>query len=252
MPSDQLEILREAIARNTSVRIAPPVGAAHQPETRTRFLAVEAAGIWVESWDTPQRLDDLISGKLAMTLSFKQQVLKVEFSARVLERRAAYPVNGSTTVAAVLVEAPAAVKALQRRENYRVGVSIDSSLATRFWCLHDRDSLSAEPNPHDELKIDVRDLSVGGIGGLHTRRKTDGHKLFETQRLCVRLQNERLHLLLDARVSFLGPVPDPDQHHVGVAFVLDTNQLVDRQKMQQLEKLITQLQRHELRRKRGK
>jgi hypothetical protein len=99
------------------------------------------------------------------------------------------------------------------------------------------------------MAIDIRDFSAGGCGGTWKRRK-DEPKLVPDQRLRVEIDSVIGKLILDARVRFAAELNEPELVRLGIQFSLNANSIPDRQKMLQINKLMGELQRMELRRKR--
>ena len=144
---------------------------------------------------------------------------------------------------------PESVKAVQRRNDYRVSVPSESGITFRFYRVSERDDLSGPPSATSAMVVDVRDFSAGGLGGTWRRRADEPPRLVADQRLRVDIDSPQGKLTLDARVRFLQMLPDPDLQRVGVQFALNPNNLQDRQRMTILNKVMGELQRMELRRK---
>ena len=86
-------------------------------------------------------------------------------------------------------------------------------------------------------------------GGTWKRRK-DEPRLVPDQRLRVEIDSVVGKLILDGRIRFFEQLHEPEFVRVGVQFTLNANSIPDRQNMLQINKLMGELQRMELRRKR--
>lgn len=247
--SDQFELLHQAIERNTSIVLALPSSAVIKPY-RSRLLQITEEGIYLESIAGQEAtLDELIRSARAVTVSFRADVRRVEFSTPILKRLRGFKLNANTVIEALLLKRPAEVKAVQRRADYRVSVPNDCDIHFRFHRITEQAEVTDPPPSTAEMMIDVRDFSAGGCGGTWKRKKDDP-KLVPDQRLRVQIDSPITSLILDARVRFAQPLHEPELVRVGIQFTLNINSIPDRQKMMHLNKILGELQRLELRRKR--
>jgi hypothetical protein len=75
-----------------------------------------------------------------------------------------FRINETTILPAVMIDRPAEVKAVQRRNNYRVRVPAEFELTARLWRIPERFHLKDKPPRAAELALILRDISVGGLG----------------------------------------------------------------------------------------
>src|SRR5215212_9497728 len=126
MPSNNLEILNAAIARNGGIVLSLP-SAGLLRHHKSRFLSESPEGFWVESIPSEKPLvEELIRTGQPAGISFKAGTTKVVFTTPVMRLDLAYRVNDETEIPALLMAMPAEVKAIQRRHNYRVAVPVGS------------------------------------------------------------------------------------------------------------------------------
>jgi len=247
--ADNFELLQQAIDRNTPITFTLP-SAGMQRAHRSRLLSVSDEGILFESIaGEADAIDVLIKTEQPVTISFRSDTQKVEFTSRVLKRLRGHRLNASTLVEAVLIDKPTSIKAVQRRNDYRVSVPSDSGISFRFWRITEQADLAEPPMSTALMVIDIRDFSVGGCGGTWKRRKEDPPIIVADQRLRVELDGPTGKAILDARLRFLEKINEPDFRRVGVQFVINATSIQDRQKTIILNKLLSELQRQELRRK---
>ncbi len=242
-------LLKDAIVRNTSIAISLPDGGL-QHSCRSRFLSLTAEGIVIESlYGHDAVVDVLIQSGQAVKVSFRTDVRNVEFATPVLKRLKAHPLNDTTVVEAILIPFPEVIKAVQRRSDYRVSVPKEDTLKFSFWRVNEQDDFSKLPPESVRIVVDVRDCSSGGIGGIWNRQPNDPATLAGDQRFRVDIESPVGKQTFDARLRFLEDLADPLFKRVGLQFALQSTNLADRQKTMFLNKLMGELQRMELRRK---
>jgi c-di-GMP-binding flagellar brake protein YcgR len=180
---------------------------------------------------------------------FRSDTQRVEFSSPVLERLRGVRLNADTEIEAIRLAWPQQIKAVQRRSDYRVSVTADAGIALKCWRVSEAYDFAARPAAGALLVIDVRDLSAGGFGGTWKRRRDDPLTLAADQRFRVEAETPAGPVVLPARLRFLERIGTGDTQRIGVQFDLSPSNIQDRQKATQLTKLIGELQRQELKRK---
>lgn len=247
--SDNFELLQQAIERNTPIMLAMPSAAVVKPY-RSRLLQITDEGIYLESIaGQGDAIDALIAAKRPVMVAFRADVRRVEFAGPILKRLRGYRLNATTLIEALVIQRPAAVKAVQRRADYRVSVPSDSEISFQFHRVTEQADIVERPMSTAQMHVDVRDFSAGGCGGTWKRRK-DEPKLVPDQRLRIEISSVVGNLVLDARVRFAQELHEPEFVRLGIQFTLNASSIPDRQKMLQINKLMGELQRMELRRKR--
>ena len=245
--SDATGQLKQAIDRNAPAVLTTNVAGLVRL-TRSRLLSGDN-GLWLflppGQADT---LDAMIQTGQAVRVTVKVGNQHVEFHTPVLERRRAYQLNPTTTTEAVRLAWPEQVQIVQRRSAYRVAVSGEPDVRLRFWRVGNNDDLRLPPEESSELNIDVRDLSAAGVGGIWKRRRGEDPVLASNQRLRVDVITGVGTTTLDAYVRFLAALPEPEYRRIGVQFMLNPSNILDRQKMAVLNGVTGALQRAELKR----
>ena len=185
MPASLTQILASAIDRNTAATVLLPSAIAGQA-FRSRLLRHEAGTLWMESIDGQSAaLDALIATAEPIKIELLAQGHKLEFATPLTHRHDALPLNDTQRVAAMGLKYPEHIQAIQRRHDYRVPVPGQSEANFRFWLIGPNTPLGAAPDDAMELKIDVRDFSAGGIGGIWKHRKNGPSSVVAGQRLRV-------------------------------------------------------------------
>lgn len=248
MPASLTQILASAIDRNTAATVLLPSAIAGQA-FRSRLLRHEAGTLWLESIDGQSAaLDALIATAEPIKIELLAQGQKLEFATPLTHRHDALPLNDTQRVAAMGLKYPEHIQAIQRRHDYRVPVPGQSEANFRFWLIGPNTPLGAAPDDAMELKIDVRDFSAGGIGGIWKHRKNGPSSVVAGQRLRVLAARGGEALLLDSRLSFTVSTDGDDRRHIGLQFVFDLNDFAERQKLAKLAHFVGALERDQLRR----
>lgn len=251
MTNVSLDMLREAIARNCGVVLSLP-SAGMLRHHKSRFLAEGAPGegFFLESVPGEQPLiDELIASGQPAGVSFKGGVNKVVFAVPIRRREPAFHVNAQTTVEALLLEFPAEVKAAQRRASYRVTVPADSDLRARVWRVSPEASLKERPMPAQEIACELRDISVGGLGVTIRPREGQPVMVATDDRLRIELVLRDVSLLLEGQLRY-PPNPAPNEPvRGGIQFKALQDDLEGRQASAKLARIVGEMQREEVRRR---
>src|SRR3954469_4780452 len=163
MASNNLDILKDAVARNAGIVLSLP-SAGILRHHKSRFLSEFPDGFWVESVPSERPLvEELIRTEQPTGISFKSGTTKVVFATPILRLDLAYRVNEETQIAALLMQMPAEVKAIQRRHNYRVAVPAGTDMSVKVWRIPERAHLRDRPMAAQHVMCEVRDVSLGGL-----------------------------------------------------------------------------------------
>jgi c-di-GMP-binding flagellar brake protein YcgR len=245
------DILAEAVARNSATVLSLP-SAGMLRHHRSRFLNEVYDGIWIESVPSEQALiDELIGTAQPCGLSFKTGDKKVSFASKLLKTDAAFQVNADTTVPALLVARPAEVKAVQRRNNYRVRVPEDAGLRVQVWRIPEHVRLKDKPNRAAELTIELRDISLGGMGVTVIGIDGQPAKVLPDERVRVSLKlGEAEELIVEGRMRSPHAGNKADTVATGIQFKKLEDGLEGRQILSELTKLIGVMNLEEIRRAR--
>lgn len=248
------KLLRDAVDRNQAAVLSVLCDGLMQ-HCKSRFLKFdESQGLWIESDAGRQELiDDTIARQATVAVSFKTSGQRVSFASSILMREPQFVVNEHTSLEALLLKLPDEVKVVQRRVDYRVRVAAaDSELVARVWRIKERADVRDVPPASCELQVEVRDLSLGGIGLIFKgRNASDVAKVSKDERLRVLLKYGKEELVMEGRVRHLPEDPTPGGAITGgVQFAKLNKDIKGRQKLATLTKIVGLLQREEVRRTR--
>jgi hypothetical protein len=255
MADDPKTVLCDAVARNVGLILSLP-SAGMWRHHKSRFLGECAEGVWVES--APQDamlIDELIGHQQPAAASFKNATGKSSFVAQILRREPNYRINAQVTAEALLIRWPSGIRSVQRRSDYRVRVTPDTEIAARVWRISEQASLQDEPLSHLLLLVELRDLSIGGMGIYllsDTTSPSAPPTLAEDARLRIELIHDGAKMILDGRLRHKPKTlaNGATKLRVGVQFKELENDLEGRQTIATLTRLVGHLQREEARRAR--
>jgi c-di-GMP-binding flagellar brake protein YcgR len=245
------DILSVAVARNSAMVISLP-SAGMLRHHRSRFLNEVEGGVWIESVPTERALiDELIVNAQPCGVSFKTGDQKISFASQLLKVDPAYQVNADTVVAALLVNRPAEVKAVQRRSNYRVKPPEDSELSVKLWRIPEHVRLQDKPLRAAELAVELRDLSLGGMGVTILPREGEPPKVLPDERVRILLRfGADEEFLIEGRMRAPHSGAKADTIATGIQFQKLQEGLEGRQALASLTKLIGAMSMEEARRHR--
>ncbi len=249
--SEENDLLREAVARGAGVVLSlPSLGMLRHH--KSRFLGQQGDDILLESIAGESALiEELITTTKPAGVSFKNGATKVMFASPVIERIVEYRINSTTIVQALRLSWPTAIKAIQRRSNYRVRVGGEAELSARVWRIAPKAILRDRPLSTAEIPAQLLDLSAGGMGVMLTGAREEPLRIDHADRLRVEISQGDRKLLLEASLKHPLVVPrNTTTLRAGLAFIALENDLVGRQNLAILTKIVGVLQRAEVRRAR--
>jgi c-di-GMP-binding flagellar brake protein YcgR len=166
----------------------------------------------------------------------------------IVRRAPDYTLN-DTKLEALLLPFPQQVRAIQRREHYRVTVSPESDLVVELWRMSRYARLTDKPAASLAVHASVRNLSAGGLG-LVCKPGKQAVKLVEGERMRIHLCYKALDLLLEGTVRFVSASPT-GVLRAGVKFAIsNTRGWQGRQNLVKVTTIVGELQREEARRMR--
>lgn len=245
MDNSSAQSLFDAVARGATVVLSLPAGE-RLVHHRSGFLGENDKGVWVRTVVDPKRASELISSRHPIGVSFRGGDTRHVFAAPILAHDPDYELPSGTTADALLLGFPTAIKAIQRRSSYRVRVSTETELKARCWRLARRARLQDKPLAVAELPLEVRDISLGGLGVNFLGTRDQPPRVACEDRLRVELRYRENHLLLEGRMR----KPDSIANgciRAGVRFVFLQEGIRDRKSLAQLTRIVGQLQREEAR-----
>lgn len=247
---DQNQALYQAIARNAGLVLSLP-SAGMLRHHKSRFLAETEEGFVVEAAPGERALvGELIESKQIVGIAFKQGTNKVVFTTSILEHVPGYQINQQMVVEALVLKKPQTLKVIQRRASYRVRIADGAEMQLRVWRIGERSYLRDRPMAAQELAVELRDLSMGGVGVTIKGKNGEPPRITETDRLRIQLTYQSHILLLEGRLrSSLTPSHN-DMVRSGIQFKQMQEDLEGRQTMAALTRIVGELQRDEARRAR--
>jgi c-di-GMP-binding flagellar brake protein YcgR len=249
MPQSTSDILTQAVGRNSAAVLSLP-SAGMVRHYKSRFLDETTEGVWLESIRAEQLLiEGLIAGGQPCGISFKSSDQKISFTAKVLKLDPEYRINETTILPAVMIDRPAEVKTVQRRNNYRVRVPAEFELTVRIWRIPERFRLKDKPPRAAELALILRDISIGGLGVTLLPQDGQPPKILDDERLRVAIKTGDDELIVEGRVCSLRAGEGPGVP-AGIQFLKLQDGLEGRQILDKLTKIIGAMQREEVRRRR--
>jgi c-di-GMP-binding flagellar brake protein YcgR len=250
MGDDHSDLLADAVARNSAAVLSLP-SAGMLRHHKSRFLAQTSEGLWIEAaHDDRPLIDELMAQKTAVGVSFKSPPNKASFAVPILRREQEYRLNADAIVEALLLESPAFIKPVQRRNNYRVHVPEDSPLSVRLWRIAEHVPVRDRPLASQSINAKVRDLSVGGMGLMLQRDPKQQRNLISGQRLRIELKWDEIEMILEGMLRIATGEEGADVIKAGVQFKKLENDLAGRQAAASLTRIVGELQRDEVRRTR--
>jgi c-di-GMP-binding flagellar brake protein YcgR len=219
---------------------------------KSRFLAEDADGFWIEASPEDRSLvDELTTQQTPVGVSFRSGVLRTSFAAPILGRNPAFQVNAQTTLDALHLGFPDEVRAIQRRNNFRVRVPSDGRLTVRVWRIPEHFYLSDKPDRTQELSAQIRDISTGGVGVLVSPKDGASPRVTAGERLRIVLRYESMEeLIVEGRMRYIPPEGTPMPIRCGIQFKKLENDMEGRQKLAALTKIVGAFQVEEVRRTR--
>jgi c-di-GMP-binding flagellar brake protein YcgR len=251
MSEANTELLRQGIERNLGAVISLP-SAGMLRHHKSRFLASLDGGILMEAPMADLLLiNELIGNKSPCGVAFRNNAFKVMFASAIRRLQPNWKINELASVDAMILEFPAEVKSIQRRSNYRAPVPMDFGLSLRVWRIGDRTYYKEHPLASQEIKVELKNLSVGGVGIRLLFRGDRAPEVFTDERVRVQLVYGEHDLLLEGRMR--APTATlPDQTILtGIQFKKLENNLEGRQQMAALTRIVGELQRDEARKMRN-
>lgn len=249
---ENLKTFAEAVERNSAVVLSLP-SAGLVRNCKSRFLGECREGIWIETQhDAIPLIKQLLEKQHPMAVSFKGGVLRLSFVTTGIRFDPQFRINAQAVAPALLVQRPKEIKAAQRRAAYRVHLHPDCELLTRLWSISEQAIVRDRPMASSEVKADIRDISIGGLGIRLPPVAPDAHPLINDQRLRVQLVYKHLDVILEGRLRKMEAKPaDANGPTVaGVVFKTLEGDVEGRQKLAALTRIVGELQREEVRRMR--
>ncbi len=212
-----------------------------------RFVKRGERSFWFEtsSWPNGLPTGDSASG-LNVTFEFGVKGRCVSFQAEVrsvMLKPAAEAATGATACCA----APAGVTIVQRREHFRTPVPPDSPLSVVAWKIPPHWVLRDRPKPSMQLRIELVDLSTGGLCLNILPNRTGPESVDKGDRLRFEIRFAESEAVLDGQVVHRGDAKADGSVRVGVGFRKPENSIEGRRGLFLINRAISTLQRQSIR-----
>jgi c-di-GMP-binding flagellar brake protein YcgR len=232
--------LTDVVARNAGLVLSFPSssGLTHH---KSKFLSEVATGVWVQAPESPEAIDLAMRAKTPIGVTFKRDNVRQVFASTLERFDPSYQLPDGAITQAVLISAPSEVKSVQRRNNYRAQILPDSGLTLDCWIITRHADLKDRPLPSQHVKLEVRDISLGGAGVILQSAPGKAAPLTFDDRLRVQVKLNGLELLVEGRVRTLDSA-SKGAIRTGIRFYFLDDGVDDRLKVSQLAKIIGQLE----------
>ena len=245
---DNKQTLSDAVARSAAAVLSLSTDGQIR-HFKTRFLGESELGIWVEVPDLAVGLvNDVYSANQELGVSFLSNHRRLSFVTTIVQIDPEFRINETVTTTAIQVAPAVDIKVVQRRSAYRVSVPADSDLMVKVWRIPDHVHISDRPPASQEIKVQVQNLSTGGMLVQLENVGRRSPKLGPEQRLRIELRYQELELLLGGRVR-----RDDRPNHsnlAGIIFKIDEDDLDGRQNLAALARIVGDLSQEEVKRAR--
>jgi len=250
MPDNEDKLLCDAVARNSGAVLSLP-SAGMLRHCKSRFLGEQQDGLLVEApSDQTALVNTLIAAKQDIVIAFKSGIHKVAFATFIINPIPQWQVSETSMVDALLLAKPQKVETLQRRAYYRARVPRESIYRARVWRIAEYAIMRDVPLRSQEVRCELRDLSVGGIGVRFATKDGTPPKISTTDRLRIEIIASDQSIVLEGRMREPRKHADGAAILAGVAFKKLEDNLDGRRALAQLTRIVGELQREELRQNR--
>lgn len=212
-----------------------------------RFVRRGERSFWFETstWPTGLPTGASASG-LKVTLEFGAKGRCVSFQAEVRSVELK-PAAEAATVAIACCSVPSGVTVMQRRAHFRTPAPVDSPVSIVVWKIPPHWVLRDRPKPSMQFRIELIDLSTGGISLNILRHRTGPESVARGDRLRFEIRFAESEAILDGLVVHRGHAKADGSVRVGVAFRKLENSIEGRQGLFLINRAIGALQRLSIR-----
>lgn len=246
MTNSSAQPLYDAVARRSGLVLSLP-SPAGLVNRKSHFVGDDESGVWVEAVGEWPLVEKLISGRMPVGVSFRGGDARHVFVAPMVRRDPAYPLRDGSGAScpALLVAFPQEIRAVQRRNSYRVRIPPDAEFSVRCYRIARRAELRDRPLPGQEVLAEARDISLGGLGITFRGQDNEAPKVSQEDRIRLDLRYRDLEVLVEGRMRTPTGKQPPNAICTGVRFVFLQDGIQDRQTLAKLTKIVGELQREE-------
>lgn len=247
MPDKNLEILKEAAARNMAAVLSLP-SAGMLRNHKSRFIAELDGGLLIQGpGEDRELIAELLRTRTPCLVSLRSGIYKVSFATFISRVEPEWRLNDSITVRALLLEFPEKVLATQKRSDYRVEIPLDSDMGLRVWRMGRQATLADSPTVGSEVTAKMQDISTGGIGVKLIGANGQQPRISMDDRLRLALSFHAETLIMEASMRTPSTPPQGDTISTGIKFKQMEDSLEGRRTHARLVSIVGELQRKEIR-----
>jgi c-di-GMP-binding flagellar brake protein YcgR len=241
MEAAHQEIVDSAI-ENGSDAIAFIEFDSHTLSFSAKFLGRDAGGFRFEtSFLPPNVTPEAIAAGVTTTFRFGISGAAIEFQANMLS------LEKSTSPAIVRCGAPGEFIIRQRRAHFRAPVRTDPPLEMVVWKIPPHWILRDKPKPSMLLKVELVDLSVGGMCLNILKHRLGPEAIAVGDRLRAEISFKDEHAMFDMTVIYRAGLKSDGSMRVGISFRKVENSLESRKGTHLMNQAIAAVQRQNIR-----
>jgi hypothetical protein len=243
---DHHQTLADAVARSAAAVLSISCSGKIR-NFKTRFLGESEMGIWIEVPDLAGGMaKNVYSVNQEIGVSFLTNHRRLSFVTTIVQIDPEFRINQTVTTTAIQVAPAAEIKVVQRRSAYRVTVPSNSDLIVKVWRIANHVHISDRPLASQEIKVQLRNLSTGGMLIQLADSQPRSRKLAAEQRLRIELRYQELELILDGQVRC--DERPGESNLAGIIFKIDGDDLDGRQDLAALTRIVGDLSQDEVKR----
>jgi PilZ domain len=237
---------RAIFEQSIDERWAAAVSVCHDEQMHmfdARFVKRSEGNFWFEALSWPESLP---AGESASGLSvvfeygLDGRCVRIVAEVRSIELKQG---EAGTSVAVVCCSDPSEVSVLQRRANFRTPVPAGAPVAITAWKVPPHWVLRDKPKPSVQLKVEMVDLSTGGMCLNILPHRVGPESVAKEDRIRIEMKFEDSEAVLDAQVVYRGEPAADQSVRVGLAFRKLENSIEGRRGLFLVNRAIGALQR---------
>jgi hypothetical protein len=208
-----------------------------------RFVKRGEGSFWFEALSWPESLPagESASGlPVVFEFGLDGRCVKIVAEVRSIELKQG---EAGTSVAVACCSDPSEVSVLQRRANFRTPVPPGAPVAIVVWKVPLHWVLRDKPKPSAQLKVELVDLSTGGMCLNILPHRVGPESVAKEDRIRIEMKFEDSEAILDAQVVYRGEPAEDASVRVGLAFRKLENSIEGRRGLFLVNRAIGALQR---------
>jgi c-di-GMP-binding flagellar brake protein YcgR len=201
------------------------------------------AGFTFQTGDWPDGVPTSVVGnRLRVAIEFGTSGAAVKLRAEMLALHLRCDVDGNE-LTVVRCGKPNELGLVQRRAHFRAPVPAGAQLGLTIWKIPDHWVLRDKPKPSAQLRVELVDISPGGICVKVLPHRLGPESIAEGERLRAELQFADASAVFDGRIVYRIEVGDGGSSRAGISFQKLDNTIEGRRASAFLDRVIGSLQR---------